>query len=283
MGLLLTAASLAAAQAIIGTAPAHRANRAAAQRGAATLLKRAVLPPAATPVSADPTGARALLSKPALSYADMKVAGAHGWWTVPESERAVFAFLRRHLPARAKLLGWGGNGDQDEDFVQDVFPPGVGRLPLRQLIVGLEPLAGNETGVRVDAEVQVIVPRAPGEVIPAGARVLDVTLARPGRRPTVARTVTNLTRVRRVAAMIDRLPVVQPGAYSCPAELPAAPVVTLTFRRTTGGPALASAAQLAAATEPTTPCDPMSLTIRRRHRTPLLGGAGVVHAVQAML
>ncbi|MGH2914532.1 MAG: hypothetical protein ACRDMX_06050, partial [Solirubrobacteraceae bacterium] len=73
------------------------------------------------------------------------------------------------------------------------------------------------------------------------------------------------------------------GAYSCPEWSPSSPMATLTVRHKTRGPALASASQLAAATEPTTPCDPMSLTIRRRRRTPLLGGAGVVHAVQAML
>jgi hypothetical protein len=60
-------------------------------------------------------------------------------------------------------------------------------------------------------------------------------------------------------------------------------VVTFTFRAAPGGPMLTDASEPAYATEPTTPCDPMTIAIEGRRWTPLLGGASVVHAAQQML
>ena len=51
----------------------------------------------------------------------------------------------------------------------------------------------GDTGVRADAEVQWIMPRPRGERIPSGARLLEVTVARPGAGALVKRTVSNPT------------------------------------------------------------------------------------------
>ncbi len=138
--------------------------------------------------------------------------------------------------------------------------------------------------MRADAEVQRIIPRPPGEQIPSRARLLDVTVARPDAAPLVMRTVTDRHRVHRIAAMIDSLQTLQPEAINCPSYPTNAPEVTFTFRAAASGAVLAHASEPAYATEPTTPCDPMTITIDgRRWAASLLGGASVVHAAQQML
>jgi hypothetical protein len=86
-----------------------------------------------------------------------------------------------------------------------------------------------------------------------------------------------------IISMIDRLPIVQPGTWSCPDRLADTPVVTFTFRAKEGGPALARADESADVTEPTTPCDPLSLSIRGHRQTPLLGGAVFLRSSQRLL
>lgn len=139
------------------------------------------------------------------------------------------------------------------------------------------------TGVRVDAQVQKIIPRPGGEQIPNRARVLTVTVGRSHHRPSASRTVTNRVQVHRIAAMINRLQTEQPEAINCPSYPPRPLVVTFTFRARVHSGVLARAREPADATEPTTPCDPMTLVIEDRRWTPLLGGAAVVHRVQRML
>ena len=137
--------------------------------------------------------------------------------------------------------------------------------------------------MRVDAQAQWIIPRPRGERIPIRARVLDVTVARPGAPALVRRTVTDRRRVRRIAGLIDRLQTVQPEAINRPSFPTNVPVVTFTFRAATGSPVLADASEPAYAIEPTTPCDSMTMTIQGRRWTPLLGGASVVHTAQELL
>jgi hypothetical protein len=90
-------------------------------------------------------------------------------------------------------------------------------------------------------------------------------------------------KIRALVAMVDALEIVQPRAYSCPNQLYGAPVVTFTFRAGDGGTALAAASQTASAREPTTPCDPMTFSIRGRSQTSLLGGAAVVRKAGRLL
>jgi hypothetical protein len=263
------------------------ANHTAAQRDAAALLGRVILPSGAMPASKEPAGDDGALGRPPLSEAGMKIVDRHRWWTIPEPVSTVYGFVRSHVPPRAKLSMWSGPpgsvGAPAASFVADAFPPGVGYLPMRELMVEVVALPGGNTGVRADAQVQWIIPRPRGERIPSRARLLEVTVARPRAAALVKRTVTDRRRVHRIAAMIDSLQTVQPEAINCPSYPADAPVVTFTFRAVSGGPALAHASEPAYATEPTTPCDPMTIAIEGRRWTPLLGGAAVVHAAQQML
>ena len=263
------------------------ANRAAVQRDAAALLWRVMLPPGAMPVSEEPALDDGALRRPAGIEAGIRIVDRHRWWTIPEPVSTVYRFFQTHVPPLAKLSIWSGPpgsvGAPAASFVADAFPPGPGYLPLRELVVEVVALPGGYTGVRADAEVQWIIPRPRGEQLPGDARLLEVTVARPGAAAVVQRTVTDRRRVHRIAAMIDSLQTVQPEAINCPSYPADAPIVTFTFRAATGGPVLARASEPAYATEPTTPCDPMTIVIEGRRRTPLLGGAAVVHAAQQML
>lgn len=287
-GLTLTLALLlvAAATSTLG-ATSLGANHAAAQRDAAGLLARVILPPGAMPTSKEPAGDDGALSGPPVTQAGVKVVDRHRWWTIPEPVSKVYGFVRSHVPPSAKLSTWSGPpgsvGAPAASFAAYAFPPGIGYLPVRELAVAVVGLPGGSTGVRADAQVQWIIPRPRGERIPTRARVLEVTVARPGAAALVTRIVTDRRRVRRIAGLIDRLQTVQPEAINCPSFPTNAPVVTFTFRAATGGPVLADASEPAYATEPTTPCDPMTITVLGRRWTPLLGGASVVHAAQEVL
>ena len=287
-GLTLTLAVLlvAAAASTLG-ATSLGANHAAAQRDAAGLLARVILPPAAMPTSEEPAGDDGALSGPPVTQAGVKVVDRHRWWTIPEPVSKVYGFVRSHVPPSAKLSTWSGPpgsvGAPAASFAAYAFPPGIGYLPMRELAVAVVGLPGGSTGVRADAQVQWIIPRPRGERIPTRARILEVAVARPAAAALVTRIVTDRRRVRRIAGLIDRLQTVQPEAINCPSFPTNAPVVTFTFRAATGGPVLADASEPAYATEPTTPCDPMTITIQGRRWTPLLGGASVVHAAQEML
>ncbi|MGI8712646.1 MAG: hypothetical protein ACR2NR_05560 [Solirubrobacteraceae bacterium] len=287
-GLTLTlAVLLAAAAASTLGATSLGANHAAAQRDAAGLLARVILPAGAMPASKEPAGDDRALGGPPVKQAGVKVVDRHRWWTIPEPVSTVYGFVRSHVPPSAKLSTWSGPpgsiGAPAASFAAYAFPPGIGYLPMRELAIAVVGLPGGSTGVRADAQVQWIIPRPRGERIPSRARLLDVTVGRPGAAPLAMRTVTDPHRVRRIAAMIDSLQTVQPEAINCPSYPTNAPEVTFTFRAAPNGAVLARASEPAYATEPTTPCAPMTITIDGRRWKPLLGGASVVHVAQQML
>jgi hypothetical protein len=263
------------------------ADHTAAQRDAVGLLGRVVLPPGAMPASKEPAGDDGALGGPPFTQAGMKIVDRQRWWTIAEPVSTVYGFVRSHVPPRASLNTWSGPpgsvGAPAASFVAYAFAPGPGYLPLRELAVEVVALPGGSTGVRADAQVQWIIPRPRDERLPAHVRLLEVTVARPGAPALVKRTVTSPGRVHRIAAMIDSLHTVQPEAINCPSYPTNAPVVTFTFRATPAGPVLADAREPAYATEPTTPCDPMTITIDGRRWTPLLGGASVVDSAQQIL
>jgi hypothetical protein len=278
---------LAAAAVSTPGATSLGANRTAAQRDAAALLGRVMLPPGAMPVSNEPAGDDGALGRPPLSEAGLKIVDRYRWWTIAEPVSTVYGFVRSHVPPPATLSAWGGPpgsvGAPAASFVADAFPPGPGYLPMRELMVEVVALAGGATGVRADAQVQWLIPRPRGERVPARAGALEVTVARPGAAALVKRAVTDRRSVHRIAALIDRLQTVQPEVINCPSLPTNAPVVTFTFRAAPDGPVLAGASEPAYATEPTTPCDPMTIAIDGRRWPPLLGGASVVDAAQQML
>jgi len=127
------------------------------------------------------------------------------------------------------------------------------------------------------------VPRPAAERVPAGVGAISITRAPPGHLPDMSRTVTKRTSVDAIVAMVDRLPIVQPGFVACPVILPGTPVVTFAFRAGRSGPALATASEPADVTEPTTVCDALSFSTGAHVWPSLLHGARFLHRVDRML
>ena len=257
------------------------ARRRRARADATTLLGRVRLPAGAEQLSSEPAGDGGTLSRPVSRPAiPTTLVDEHTWWRVPGSAASVLAYTRAHVPRGGKFRESGsqatGRGDIVSGYDGFVWPP-VGRLlGSRELLVQITKLAGGGTGVRVDAQVQWIIPRPVSERIPRGVREIDVTRAVPGDAPSLEVKVVAPHEIGALVAMVDALGIIQPGAYSCPSQQGDAPVVTFTFRASDEGTVLASASEPASAREPTTSCNPMTFSIRGRPQTPLLGGAAVV-------
>jgi hypothetical protein len=142
--IVLGALALIAAGA--ANAGSERANRHAAQRDAARLLKRAVLPADAIPSATEPAGDDHFLSRPGQVPALVNLLDRHGWWTVPGDETDVSAFVRAHRPKGTRA---GTEGVRD------------GQFPTDPLTFELPPV-GHVLGGRVLARAtQIIAPGAP--------------------------------------------------------------------------------------------------------------------------
>ncbi|HEY5195008.1 MAG TPA: hypothetical protein VIJ39_14220 [Solirubrobacteraceae bacterium] len=262
------------------------ANQRAASRDAEQLLGLLVLPLGARSSPHTPAGGGSTLARPSLSVATPDVVDRHAWWIVPGQPRALLGFLAAHPPAgsRNSASGSGGvRGVTTSWSVQFQWPPIAGVLQERFLVLTLVRLPGGSTGVRADAQDVWVIPRSASERIPGSARVLEVMVARSHKVPSLSVIVSDVTKVSEIAAMIDRLPIVQPGALSCPAFPVNGPFVNFTFRSTRHGPTLAQASEAAWASEPSSACEPMRLTIAGRPRTALLDGPSVVRKAQALL
>ena len=277
-------ASIGACAAVLASAAAGNRDRAA--HDAAALLTRAVVPPGAVRLARSPGGAATGIDNGLPGFATPVLADRYAWWRAPGQPAAVLAFLRTHPPAGAKLRSTGSGGAAGEEtswYRWYAFPPVKGVLAFRGLLVKLAALSAHTVVLRVDAQVIWIVPRPPSERIPAGVHEIDVVRARRGQRPAVSLSVTQPGEVARIVSLVDALPTVQPGAIACPMLPVDGPRVTLTFRAAGAGAVLAQASQPADLPGPTTACDPMSLAIRGRARTPLLGGIGALRAVGRLL
>ena len=287
LALLLLVGSARAAGARTSRSTAT-ANRNAAARDATMLLGRLALPPGATKLPAEPSGDGGVLARPASGPpAASPIIDRHRWWTMPGHQGAVTAFIRAHAPRGGKLLvsgaGVQGPGVPAGHVLAYQWPAVRGVLWSRELVIAVVDVSGGRTGIRADAQVEWTIPRPADERIPAGVHELDVTRGLLGSAPTLRVHVIDLAQIRTLASMIDRLETVQPGVWACPAYPVNAPIVTFTFRARLDRPALAVAREPAFATEPTTPCDPMTFSIRGHARRPLLGGAAVVRAASRML
>jgi hypothetical protein len=256
------------------------ANRRVAIRDAHKLLGLLVLPAGAVRLTREPRGDGGALRRSATTPATPDLVDVHAWWRVPGSLESVLTSIEANPPAGGKLTSNGSFSGAGYTGLDDTWslPSIPDVLGTRSLVVTLAQLSDGATGVRADAQDVWIIPRPAGEQIPPGVRVVDVT-----RGSSLSITVTDPAKVHTIVALIDALPIAQPGAWSCPGFTGSGPFVTFTFLASAGGPVLAHVSQAAWATEPTTPCDPMTFSVHGRAETPLLGGAAVVHKVGQLL
>ncbi len=168
-----------------------------------------------------------------------------GWWIVPGGPRPVLAWETKHLPPRFSADETGSTGgpgamtEWDDEFA---LPAVYGVLDSREPMV--QAVAdGEQTAVRVDAQVTWTPARPASEQVPPAARAVtvseDLGLNQGSARPPKPVTITDPAKVRRLAALVNDLPLTTPGESSCPAGFDDS--ITLTFRAGPGTPALAVA------------------------------------------
>jgi hypothetical protein len=202
-----------------GPQPTSGSNRSRAQADAAARLAALNLPAGAQPSATEPAGGGPGLANPASGVGNQNVVDDHGWWVVPGSPSSVVAYVDAHPPTGSthSLSGSGGS-PQQVTVTGFSWPAITDVLGYRQLVVEAVTLPGDATGLRADSQVQWINPRPGSERIPAGVRRLTVS-ERQGHATVLAPlTVRSPSRLRRVIAVLDSLPVFPPGAYNCPAD-----------------------------------------------------------------
>jgi hypothetical protein len=212
--------------AFTGCSTAH-GRRGTAERRAAELLQRVVVPPDATSYSGTlPTPLREASFKPDTP----NLVDVHRVWLVPEPMNRVLAFERAHLPKGFVVSGNGQSGRLDSAAPQSKFlsfmvntplPPN-GPIESENLVVTFAPRTKTTTFVRVDAQAIWQPARDRATIVPAGDRV--ITIVTDGHR----RAITDAGKVRRIERAFNALPEEVPGSGSCPPNAP----LTVTFAPT---------------------------------------------------
>jgi len=258
--------------------PGRPAGRALASLYAGSLMCDFAVPPGARRLARVPDAGDGFLKQslpqPGLPCEVDRVQ----FWQAQGSPAGVLAWEKRHLPRGLAASGSGlgslrGITVEWQDSYDLPAVPGQpspgGQIASRAMTV----LAVDAGNGRADIEVLVSVgwipPRPAAEVVPAAAQAVtiavepDVNLRVTAPAPM---TVTDPAQVRRIAALVDSLPLSPPsGDFSCPSDGFAR--LVLTFRARPGGPAVAVA-------EPDLEgCQRVSFTIGGKPQ-PSLGPAG---------
>jgi hypothetical protein len=213
-------------------------SRERAVADAAAILKAFAVPPGARRLQRAPDA----LKVPITTVVSATLVDDVSFWRAPGRPQAVLAWEQAHLPRRF-TPGDADFGPPSWDRTFSLSPvPGV--LDARDLVVEVTGAGHGQTAIRVDAQVSWQPPRSAGERVPAAVRVVTITqlpsLRPHARHPPAPVTITGLAVVRRLAALVDSLPLstIGPGA-KCPPPLGGG--IRLTFRARADGPPLAVA------------------------------------------
>ena len=285
LGITISAACAATAVAACGTthAPAGSATQAASRPAspspAATPRQRAVSDAAAILASfVAPPGARRLSAAPALDGGVLKNASDYpvstalvddtSWWLTAGQPQAVLAWEKGRLP-RQFAAGDSTFGQTLSDTFS--LPPVPGVLNTRDLVVEVVSAGGGKTAIRVDAQVTWQPPKSASESVPSAASVVTISELRSmlphTKRPPAPVTITDPAVTKKIAALIDALPVSTLGVASCPAMFGSG--IELTFRAKAGGPVLAAVNSAGG-------CDTVLLSVGGKQEPALAGSASVV-------
>jgi hypothetical protein len=230
-----------------------------AEADAAQIVGSFVPPEGATRL-ARPAGATArALAQPPSVPADPDVAYDHDFWVVSGEPQAVLTKEADLVPSRFTAMGGGssgGPGTPTVEFDSYSLPPVAGVLTARTLDISVAATSAGQTVIRVDAIVTWIAAKPAAERIPASAVSVTIT-GYPGLDPapgekTRSAVVTAGVTVRKIATLVDGLPLAPAGALSCPADTGRS--LRLVFRSVHG-------AELAVLVVPVSGCQFVSVTI----------------------
>ena len=238
-----SAATVAASTGPATPAAGTRPQRAAAE--AARMLTAFVAPPGARRVATAPVAPIAFSQSPPGGPEDDDIVNRSAYWLVPGATAGLLNWEAAHIHPPYHRDGDAVLGNQlsSNDYPLAAVP---GLFDYRQLTVTAAPAGPGRTAVRVDATVDWIPARRPGDTVPATAKVAVLTLTKGtgGTPPVIASTtLTAPQRVRKLAAYLNGLPLSVPGAsYGCPAgSVKYGGGLTAVFRARPGGPVLAKA------------------------------------------
>ena len=250
-----------------------------AQADVVSMLAAFRAPPGAR--SSGPIAVPALASAPAGATPDFVSKTA--WWLVPGTMDATLAWITAHRPVGFAFGGSGYSSDRSgvtNRFDQFTLPNVPNVISERSLYVTVASDGAGSTALRVDSQVSWLPQKSPAERIPAAAKVVTI-LAEPGLagggpvrevtrfHPPV--TVTNPATVTKIAKVVDGLPLMPPGVFSCPADNGQG--LRLTFRATKDGPVLAQV------TAEMNGCGTVGLTVGGKRMPVLWGGARMAQQV----
>lgn len=251
------------------TASAAPRDRAASD--AASILSSFVPPAGASRLASAPAADNGALRRPAVTIGSSDVVDQVSWWSVPGTPGTALAWVKSHLSSRFTPSGSGTVGAPAAMWSdQYSLPPVAGVLTQRELTVAAVSAGGGRTAMRVDGQVAWVPARPASDRVPATATVVTISaVSRPaaGAKVPTPVTIANPALVRRIASLVNSLPLVPPGRYSCPAELGKA--VQMAFRARPGGPLLA------VATAPVTGCQGLRLIVSGTPQPALAGGTDV--------
>ena len=214
------------------------------------MLKAFAQPAGAREVPGSPVPGSVISRSPGTPMPmDDDVVTETSWWLAPGDPQQLLAWEKAHI---ASLYSYSGGGTTGFGIWDDVFsvPAVPGLFDLRELAVSTTSAGGGQTAIRVDALVDWIPVRPPGDTVPVTARVAELVEtgspvgATPPKQTTTVigrAAVTSPAQVAALAAYLNGLAVNPPGqVVSCPASFGDS-TLTLTFSARPGGPVLAAA------------------------------------------
>jgi hypothetical protein len=242
-------------------------QRAAADADA--VLASFAVPKGARPLSAAPTLDKGALKGPVQTPGSPDLVDKAEWWIAPGAPQSVLAWEASHLSRRFSAAGSGtGSGPGSTPVWSQMFslPDIPAVLDSRELVVTVVQ-DGDQTAIRVDAQVTWQPARPASEKVPAAAEAVTISMGlglnQGGKKLPKPVTITDLATVRELTALINGLTPFPPGAFSCPADFGGN--LALTFRAGPGAPALA------VATVDLSGCGGVSLTIGGKSQPDLAG------------
>ncbi len=282
--------ALAAAKGATPLAPGERITRAAAVASAKDLLGRLYVPEGSVYSSVEPSGTNPVLEAAPDRPQTPKLIDLTSWWRIPAEPGEVLSWLEENPPLGSKESAAGGfstsaPGGAPGRFVRFEWRPIPSVLILRSLLASVVAGPEGSTVLRADAQVVWVVPRPLSDLILGTVRVLEVRRLAGAAPRTV--TIARPKAVEKIAALINGLPVPQPGD-PVPDGGPIAPCpklpsklggLRLTFRESANGPPVAEAVQM----RPAGICNPMMLKIPGHPQVPLSGGGVVLPTLRTLL